>query len=98
MNSTIEHYRKVLRATLPELAASYQVTALGLFGSRLRGDQRPDSDLDVLVNFDEPPSLLRLIELEQRLGDLLGVKVDLVIQGDLKPHIGRKVLAELAPV
>ena len=46
-----EVYRDKLRAMLPELAEKYGVSELGLFGSRVRGDHRPDSDLDVLVSF-----------------------------------------------
>ena len=98
MNDAIQRYRDMLRGQLPHLAARYRVAALGLFGSYLRGTQRADSDLDVLVTFHEAPSLLRLIELENYLTDLLGVKVDLVLRDSLKPHIGRRVLAEVVPV
>ncbi len=98
MNRSIEHYRSLLRAALPELKVTHHVASLGLFGSRLRGDGNADSDLDVLVNFLQSPSLLQLIELEQHLSDLLEVKVDLVIQSDLKPRIGERILAEIAPV
>lgn len=80
------------------LAARYRVTSLGLFGSYLHGTQQPDSDLDILISFSEAPSLLRLIELENYLSDLLGVKVDLVVRDALKPHIGERVLREVLPV
>ena len=64
----------------------------------MRREQRPDSDLDLLVAFDEPPGLLKFIELENHLTDLLGVKVDLVMQDALKPAIGKRVLAEVVQV
>ncbi len=51
-----------------------------------------------LVTFDEPPSLLQLIELENHLTDLLGVKVDLVMQDALKPRIGKRVMSEVLSV
>ena len=50
MTPEAERYRDQLRAMLPELAERFGVSELGLFGSRIRGDHRPDSDLDVLVS------------------------------------------------
>ena len=71
---------------------------LGIFGSYVRHENRIDSDLDLLVTFDRTPGLFRLIELENYLGDLLGVRVDLVLKDSLKPAIGRQILAEALPV
>jgi predicted nucleotidyltransferase len=98
MNASLEDFRRLLREQLPLLKERYHVAAMALFGSRLRGDARPDSDLDVLVTFARPPSLLRLVDMEQRLSDALGVKVDLVLRDSLKPAIGRRILAEAAPL
>lgn len=98
MNDVIKRFQSRLREELPFLAAHYQVASLGLFGSYLRGTQRPDSDLDVLVSFSEVPSLLRLIEMENYLSDVLGVKVDLVLREALKPRIGERVLHEVVPI
>jgi len=74
------------------------VRSLGVFGSYVRHEQRPNSDLDLLVTFSETPGLLRFIALENELTDVLGVKVDLVMRDALKPAIGTSVLAELVPV
>src|SRR2546430_2285175 len=98
MNELTQRYQRLLREQLPSLAARYQVASLGLFGSYVRGTQRPGSDLDVLVTFHETPTLLRLIELENYLSDFLGVKVDLVLRDALKPRIGERVLREVVPV
>jgi predicted nucleotidyltransferase len=98
MQRDLTHLRNILRQHLPSLARHYHVASLGLFGSYVRHENRPDSDLDVLVTFSEAPGLLRLIELENHLSDLLGVKVDLVMRDALKPQIGRQVLAEVVPV
>lgn len=98
MQRDVTLLRDILRRQLPSLAHRYHVASLGLFGSYVRHENRPDSDLDVLVTFSQAPTLLRLIELENHLGDLLGVKVDLVMREALKPQIGRKVLAEVVPV
>jgi predicted nucleotidyltransferase len=57
---------------------------VGIFGSFARGDNKKGSDIDILVEFKEAPSLLTLIKLENDLSDILGVKVDLVTTGALK--------------
>ena len=87
-----------LRQQLPLLKERYRVESLGVFGSYVRHEQRPDSDLDVLVTFHEAPSLLKFIELENHLSDVLGVKIDLVMKDALKPHIGQYILNETVAV
>ncbi|OGP54873.1 MAG: hypothetical protein A2Y65_08535, partial [Deltaproteobacteria bacterium RBG_13_52_11] len=82
-----------LRRHLPELQEQYGVRSLWLFGSYVRGEQRKRSDMDMLVELDNRSlSLLKFIGLENHLGDLLKVKVDLVEKDILKPGIGRNVL------
>ena len=76
LNQLLSH----LRASLPDLIVRYQVASLGVFGSYVRGEDQPGSDLDLLVEFLEPPSLFGFIRLENELSDLLGVKVDLVMK------------------
>ena len=58
-----EYYMKILRQHMPELRDKYSVNYLGVFGSYIRGEQTEDSDLDVLVQFDKKPGLLKYIEL-----------------------------------
>ncbi len=87
-----------LRNHLPDWEQRYHVRSLGVFGSYVRHEQRPNSDLDLLVTFSETPGLLGLIALENELTDILGVKVDLVMRDALKPAIGASILAELVPV
>ena len=89
---------ELLRQQLPLLSERYRVESLGVFGSYVRHEQRPDSDLDVLVTFRETPGLLKFIELENYLSDVLGVKIDLVMKDALKPHIGRQILNEAIAV
>ena len=57
---------------------------VGIFGSFARGDNKKGSDMDILVEFKESPSLLTLIKLENDLSEILGVKVDLVTTGAVK--------------
>jgi uncharacterized protein len=98
MASALDQYRTVLKRELPLLAQRFHVESLSVFGSYVRGEQRPESDLDLLVTYDVTPSLLGLIELENHLSDLLQVKVDLVMGNSLKPHIGEQIRRELMPV
>jgi len=73
-----------------------RIRRLSLFGSVLRDDFGPTSDVDVLVEF-EPEArigLIRLAALELELGDLIGRPVDLNTAGFLSPHFRDKVLAE----
>lgn len=85
----------ILRKQLSELSQKYQLESIGVFGSYVHNQQKPSSDLDVLVTFSKPPSLLKFIELENYLSDLFGVKVDLVMKDVLKPAIGKHVLNEV---
>jgi uncharacterized protein len=87
-----------LRRLMPELERRYKVKTLGIFGSYIRGEQHKGSDMDLLVEFNDPPSLLKFIEMEHYLSDLLGVKVDLVMKDALKPAIGKRVLNEVVAV
>lgn len=80
------------------LRSRYGVRSLAIFGSFVRGEQQPGSDLDVLVEFERTPSMLGYLELEATLSKIAGVEVDLVIKRALKPRIGRRILAEAIPV
>ncbi len=95
MNKGLLNQLKSLKA---ELAAKYHVKKLGLFGSFARGEERPDSDVDLLVEFDQPIGFFRFLELEEYLGTRLGHSVDLVSRKALKPRIGRNILREVLSV
>jgi uncharacterized protein len=84
----------ILHAHRQELADSYHVASLSLFGSVARGEARPDSDVDLLVEFSRPVGLFEFIGLQQRLDAILGCKVDLGTPRSLKPRIEEQVLKE----
>ena len=95
----LERIIQTLKTILPELRDRYGVIALGVFGSYVRGEQTPDSDLDLLVEFDHRPlTLLQFIALEYELSDELQIKVDLVEKSALKPKIGERILQEVLPL
>ena len=84
---------QILRQNQAEIN-SYGVKSLALFGSVARGEARPDSDVDLLVEFDRPVGLFGLIALQQRLEELLGCPVDLGTPECLKNHIRPHVMEE----
>lgn len=91
----LSRYVTMLRRQLPVLRKQYHVRSLGVFGSYVHGTYRRDSDLDLLVEFTQAPSLFEFLELEARLSTTLGIKVDLVMKDTLKPMIGRQILKEV---
>lgn len=83
-----------MSASKHDLAQKYQVQELGIFGSYVKNTQTEHSDLDVLVDFENVPSLCDLVGLRDELSDLLEIKVDLVMKNTLKPRIGQRILQE----
>ena len=71
---SLEHILQTLQEHLPELRDRYGVKSLGVFGSYVRGEARPRSDLDILVEFELTPTLFRFLGLQEHLSTLLGVK------------------------
>ncbi len=86
---------RVDRERLAEFCRSNHIHKLALFGSVLRDDFGPDSDVDVLVEF-EPGHVpgLRFFALERELSEILGRKVDLNTPNFLSPYFRGRVLAE----
>lgn len=91
----IDEIKEILRERKEELRLKYKVKEIGIFGSYVRGEENNESDLDILVDFYETPSLLKFINLENYLSDILGRKVDLVMKRALKPNIGKRILSEV---
>jgi len=90
MHTTIRAHRdEILR-----LAREHGAYNLRLFGSAARGDERPGSDLDVLVEVEPGRSLVDHVALKQDLEDLLGRDVDVVTETSLHPRIRERVLRE----
>ena len=92
---TLKEIKQWLVEHKPLLQEDYKVRELGIFGSYIRQEQTETSDIDLLVEFSEIPSLLKFVNLENYLSDNLGVKVDLVHKNGLKPRIEKRILAEV---
>jgi hypothetical protein len=84
---------QTLRQHMPEIRR-HAVTRLAVFGSVSRGEERPDSDVDILVQFDHPVGLFAFVRLQRYLEELLGRSVDLVTPDALRPEMREGILAE----
>lgn len=95
---TRESICEVLKAHAKEVA-SYGVVRLRLFGSVARGDARPDSDIDLLVEFGRPVGLFDFFRLQHDLERILGVpRVDLLSPSAIKPSLREHILEEAVDV
>ncbi len=77
-----------------EKLAPYSIKTLGIFGSYARGNSRQSSDIDILVEFSQTPTMFKFLQLERTLSQILGVRVDLVTRNALKPLIKKNILQE----
>ncbi len=94
----VNTYIDRLRTHRADLTARYHIAELGVFGSYVRNEQRPESDLDVLVAFSETPSLFTLVALEDDLSALLQITVDLAVKTALRPRIATRILSEVVMI
>ncbi len=94
---SLDEIQQTLLEQKPYLAEKFGVRVVGVFGSYVRQEQRVDSDLDLLIELERPSriSLLGLVELEDYLSRIMGVKVDLAIKTNLKKRIGERILREV---
>jgi len=86
--------KKVLRDNKALLREHYHISRIGIFGSWVRGDMHKRSDLDVLVEFSEPISLIRLVALEHFLTGIVGLRVDVVPKDDIRRELRDRILEE----
>lgn len=82
-----------LRAHKAELSR-FKVQSLAVFGSVARDEAGPDSDVDVLVYFEQPVGYFQLARLQMYLEEILGSAVDLATEGALHPMMREQILKE----
>ena len=96
--SELDKIKHALRRNKSALKRQFKVKALGVFGSYVRGKQKKNSDVDILVEFSQTPGLFDYVRMENRLSDILKKRVDLVMKGSLKPAIGKYIMREVVYV
>ena len=82
-------------AALVDICRRNDVEMVGVFGSMARGEATDHSDIDLLVRFAKPKSLIRVIALEQQLATTLGREVDLLTDAALSPYMREHILHDL---
>lgn len=92
---TLPEIERILRDQKPILKDKFKVREIGIFGSVVRGEQKETSDLDSLVEFEEPIGLIKYVNLQNYLSDKVGSRVDLVVKSGLKPRISRQILKKV---
>jgi predicted nucleotidyltransferase len=95
---TLTEIKELIARERYVLANEHKVKTIGVFGSYVRNKARRGSDLDLLVEFNEPVTLIDFIRTENYLSSITGLNVDLVMKDALKPRIGRRILEEVEPV
>lgn len=85
------------KQALAEICQKNDIAFLGVFGSVARGDNKPDSDIDLLVRFRPQAKVgfFELVRAENQLSQALGRKVDLVPEGGVSPYIAPKINRDL---
>jgi len=82
------------RRDILDLAARCGASNVRVFGSAARGEFRPDSDVDILIDLERGRSLLDIVALKQDLEDMLSLRVDVVTEAALSPYIRDDVIKE----
>ena len=95
---SFEEINVILKEHKEELYKKYKVKEIGVFGSIVRGEQKKRSDIDILVEFEEVPDLLKFINMERYLTRLLRKKVDLVEKTAIRPELKDIILGEVVYV
>jgi predicted nucleotidyltransferase len=94
---TTDELRARLAAALPALRAAHPIRSIGVFGSWARGEQTPESDVDLLIEFDAPVGFFEFFDIQEKLETVLGVRVDLVTPRGLRPQLVDRVMRDLLP-
>lgn len=85
-----EIYEKII-----ELLKKQGARKIAIFGSYVKGEEKPESDIDVIVEFSDRKSLLELVRTERELSETLGIKVDLLTEKSISPYLIDTIMKEM---
>lgn len=91
----LDQVLNTLSAHKSEIFKNYDLKELGIFGSLVRGENKMHSDVDMIVEYNITPDLLKYIELENHIEKILNTKVDLVIKSTIRPELKSDILSEV---
>ena len=95
----LQEIKQTLREKMPEIKEKYGVKNLYIFGSYVRGEQTPESDIDILVEFEKGKKTFRnYMGLKFSLEELFGIKVDLVIKEAVRKELKKYIYTEAVNV
>lgn len=95
---TFKKIRTILHSHENDLNRRYGITGLSVFGSVVRDEAQEDSDIDILATFSNPVGLLKLIDAEYYLSDLLDSRVDLIPSDEVRPELQEQINSEAVPI
>ncbi|MGB9749840.1 MAG: nucleotidyltransferase family protein [Caldisericia bacterium] len=90
----INEIKKIIEKHREELRRRFKVEKISIFGSYARKEQKEKSDIDILVEFNAPISLLHIVSLENYLSDILGIKADVVPKKNIRKELKDTILKE----
>ena len=95
---SIKEIKSIILENRETLSSRYGVKDIGVFGSYVNNNQKAESDIDILVEFNEMPDLIKFIELESYLENFLQTKVDLVEKSSIRPQLKKEILQRVVMV
>ncbi len=98
MSKELKKKLEIINDNLITLRRLYSVKKIGIFGSYARGEHKRSSDIDILVELGQPMGFFKFLELEEYLGDILKIKVDLATKNALRPMIKNNILKDVVYV
>ena len=95
---TLEEIKEILKKHKNEIKKEFKAEIIGIFGSYVRGEEKPESDVDVLVRFMEGATIFDLVGLAEFLEEKLGIRADVVSERALRPELKEQILKEVVTV
>lgn len=95
MVQNINQIKSLIKKDKESIKNAFRVKSIGVFGSMARREEKPNSDIDILVEFSQTPGFFKFLDLEKQLTELIGRKVDLVTKNALKPALKEDILKEV---
>jgi predicted nucleotidyltransferase len=87
--------RKEIFQKIAQILAAQGARKVAVFGSYVRGDDTPKSDIDIIADFLPRKSLLDLVRIERELSEIIGIKVDLLTEKSISPYLIDSIKKEM---